>query len=56
MNEISLFQIIIEYDIIEDFPSSVPSTVLDFIDGEPLTEKTEEYSPFKKKGIYTKPN
>lgn len=28
----------------------------DFIDGEPLTEKTEEYSPFKKKGIYTKPN
>ena len=28
----------------------------DFIDGEPLTEKTEEFSPFKKKGIYTKSN
>ena len=28
----------------------------DFIDGEPLTESTEEYSPFKKKGIYTKYN
>ena len=28
----------------------------DFIDGEPLTEKVEEYSPFKKKGTYTKSN
>ena len=28
----------------------------DFIDGEPLTEKTEEFSPFKKKGTYTKSN
>lgn len=28
----------------------------DFIDGEPITEKTEEYSPFKKKGTYTKSN
>ena len=28
----------------------------DFIDGEPLNEKVEEYSPFKKKGTYTKSN
>ena len=28
----------------------------DFIDGEPLTSQTEEFSPFKKKGTYTKSN
>ena len=28
----------------------------DFIDGEPLTAQTEEFSPFKKKGTYTKSN